>query len=97
MLLLNYISQVVCQVSIGIWLRISKEHSVVIMLELVGKCKRVVAPLLSGHVLTAEVILIIRNVIASSVPALFACFKLLLRMNQHFHALIVEALGFNKI
>ena len=67
------------------------------MVKPVRVCECVVASLVVCHVLSSIVVLIVRDILTSSVPSLTFWLKVFLRVNKDFHSFIVETSRFNKV
>ena len=78
MLWLNF-TKIFCQIGISVWLWVSEVDLIMVVLEGVGECESVVAPLVVRllRLVLSVVVLIVREVLASSLPTLLALFFLL--------------------
>ena len=96
------------EISITVWLRVSKIHDVIVIFKSVRKRKGEIAALITRLVLSSVVVLVVAKIITASIPALnrnliFYFFEIegailsFIGINQNLHAVVIQTLVLDHI
>ena len=96
------------EISITVWLRVSKIHDVIVIFKSVRKRKGEIAALITRLVLSSVVVLVVAKIITASIPALnrnliFYFFEIegailsFIGVNQNLHAVVIQTLVLDHI